>query len=120
MKVFHTRESFEAIAHSLEDGIALHLHRIIPDRGTAPRCFVDAVDRGQPIAHVFCLDIARLKALARTVGVRVVHIDREGTDRQHLDLCSGPLWKACKMIDADQKDKLAEVLAALKERTLSS
>lgn len=114
MKVFHTLELEEARAHAAEGGQSLHLHRIIVDRAKAPSCFVRAVDSGQPIAHLFDLNRDRLLATARACGVRVLFIDREGTPSQHIDLCSGPLWKACKMLDADQGDKLKEVLAALK------
>lgn len=113
MRVFAPREVAEAVAHSLKGGMSLHLHRIIPDRRTAPKCFVDAVDRGDFIAHLFCLDAARLRAAAHAFGVRIVHIDRAGTARQHIDLCSGPLRRAFNSLDADQKPKLAELLALL-------
>lgn len=94
MKTFQCREVEEAIAHAGRGGQALHLHRVIPDRRAAPRCFVAAVDRGEDIAHLFDLDEVRLVATARRLGVRVVKIDRPGTARQHVDLCGGPLRKA--------------------------
>ncbi len=114
MRVSFTLEVDEAVAYARTGGLSLHLHRIIGDRNKAPRCFVDAVDRGEPIAHLFGADAAQLVAVARQCGVRVTHIDRRGTDRQHIDLCSGPLRKAYKLLDADQAEKLAAVLAALK------
>lgn len=115
MKVFSAREVAEAVAHSAEGGIGLHLHRIIPDRATAPKCFVQAVDRGEYIAHLFCLDAARLRSAAHAFGVRVVHIDRAGTSHQHLDLCGAPLRRAFASLDTDQHPKLAELLAKLPE-----
>lgn len=119
MRVFATREVEEAVAYSKAGGVALHLHRIIPDRATAPRCFVQAVDRGEYIAHLFCLDKTRLLDIARRCGVRVLHIDRHGTDGQHIDLCAGPLRAAYKLLDADQADKLAVILAELKSQETS-
>lgn len=97
MKAFACLEIDEALAFAAAGGQALHLHRIIPDRRRAPRCFVAAVDRGEDIAHLFDLDRDRLVATARRLGVRVLVIDREGTDRQHIDLCGGPLRKAMAM-----------------------
>lgn len=94
MQIFREREVEEAVAHSAAGGQALHLHRIIVDRRRAPRCFVQAVDRGESIAHLFDLDTERLKATARRLGVRVIYIDRAGTPNQHVDLCGGPLRKA--------------------------
>lgn len=114
MRVFGTMEVREAVAHAAGGGQALHLHAIIPDRSRAPRCFVAAVDRGEPIAHLFDLDRERLLATAKKCGVRVLHIDRDGTDRQHIDLCSGPLRKAYTMLDSGQADKLAELLRSFR------
>lgn len=97
MKIFKTMEIDEALAHAAEGGQALHLHRIIVDRDAAPICFVRAVDRGEDIAHLFDLDEKRLKQTARELGVKVVVIDRPGTDRQHVDLCGRPLANAKKL-----------------------
>ena len=94
LKVFRAIEIDEALAHAKAGGQALHLHRIIPDRDKAPRCFVQAVDRGEDIAHLFDLDRVRLVKTAKRLGVKVIHVDRDGTDRQHIDLCGGPLRKA--------------------------
>jgi len=114
MKLFACREVEEAIAYASSGGIAIHLHTIIPDRATAPRCFVQAVDRGEPIAHVFCRDEAKLITLARQLGVRAIKIDRRGTVRSHIDLCSGPLWKALRMLDVADQIKLREILAKMR------
>lgn len=97
MKRFRTLEIDEALAHAKEGGQSLHLHRIIA--GKAPRCFVHAVNRGEDIAHLFDLDELRLVATAKRLGVRVIHIDRQGTDRQHIDLCGAPLRKALELCD---------------------
>jgi hypothetical protein len=94
MKYFTTFEVEEALAHAKTGGQALHCHRIIPDRARAPRCFVAAVDKGEDIAHLFDLDTERLKATARRLGVKVVFVDRGGTDSQHIDLCGLPLRRA--------------------------
>lgn len=94
MKRFDCLEVPEAIAHAAAGGQSLHLHRIIVDRRKAPRCFVQAVDRGEQIAHLFDQDEARLRQTARRLGVRVVVVERRGEEGQHVDLCGGPLRKA--------------------------
>jgi hypothetical protein len=99
VKRFQCLEVEEALAYAAAGGQALHLHRIIVDRDRAPRCFVRAVDRGEQIAHLFDLDELRLVATARRLGVRVIKIDRPGSPRQHIDLCSGPLKKALAACD---------------------
>jgi len=97
MKSFQMREIEEAIAHAASGGQALHLHRIIVDRDKAPACFVRAVDRGEDIAHLFDQDLNRLIRTVKSLGVRVVVVERRGTPNQHVDLCAGPLRKAKAM-----------------------
>jgi uncharacterized protein (DUF58 family) len=92
MKTFTQGEFREAEAHAVAGGQALHLHRIITPR--APNCFKAAIARDEDIAHLFDRDEARLRATARTLGVRVIVIDRKGTTTQHIDLCGAPLKKA--------------------------
>lgn len=116
MRVFAMMEVNDAVAHSQAGGQALHLHTIIPDRDRAPKCFVDAVDRGEYIAHLFDTDRSRLVETARRLGVRVLHVDRDGDRGQHIDLCSGPLRKAYKLLERADQLKLAKLLAALRER----
>ncbi len=99
MRSFEFGEIDEALAYAANGGQSLHLHRIIVDRKKAPRCFVAAVDRGENIAHLFDLDRERLIKTCRRLGVSVVHVDRDGTDRQHIDLCGGPLKKAVAMCE---------------------
>jgi hypothetical protein len=94
VKAFAAREIRGALAHAAAGGQALHVHGFLGDRRKAPRCFVGAVDRGEPIAHLFDRDEARLVATVRGLGVRVVAVERRGTDRQHVDLCGGPHRKA--------------------------
>jgi hypothetical protein len=97
LKVFRMEETAEAIAHSKAGGTAIHLHTIIPNRRIAPKCFLRAVDRGDPIAHIFDLDRARLVAFARMLGVQRIHVDRDGQETQHIDLCGAPLDRALKL-----------------------
>lgn len=92
MKVFQLRELSEALLFADAGGQALHL---MPEtyahlRRDTPSCFKG---RGQ-IAHLFDRDLARLKGKAIKLGVRVIRIEREGTPRQHIDLCGAPLRKA--------------------------
>lgn len=91
LKVFSVWNVEEAIAWAQAGGQSLHLHRVIPNRATAPRCFVAAVDRGQDIAHLFDQDLARLKRCAYDLGVGRIVVEKIGTPRQHVDLCGRPL-----------------------------
>jgi hypothetical protein len=97
MKIFQEMEIEKAVAYSLEGGQALHLHRIIPDPARAPRCFVNAVKRGDDIAHLFDQDYKRLHMMAHELGVNIVVIERMGTENQHVDLCGSPLKRAIKL-----------------------
>lgn len=98
MKIFQCLELGEALEHARQGGQALHLHRIVFPH--SPRCFRAAVERGEEIAHLFDLDRERLIRTARRLGVRVVFVDRDGTDRQHIDLCGAPLKKAIREASA--------------------
>lgn len=100
MKIFSALQVEEAIEFAAVGGQALHLHRIIPDRDKAPRCFVQAVDKGEDIAHLFDKNRDRLLETAKLLGVQVLHVDRDGTARQHIDLCGKPL-AAAKTMAAD-------------------
>lgn len=91
MKKFTVTEVREAVQHAREGVQALHLHRIIVDESRAPQCFVRAVRAGKDIAHLFDQDAERLKRTVRRLGVRIVVVEREGTDNQHVDLCGKPL-----------------------------
>ena len=78
----------------------MHLHTFITPK--APRCFKEAIARGEKIAHLFDLDTERLSKTARALGVRVCFIDGRGTPRQHIDLCGMPLKKALARAEAVQ------------------
>ena len=78
----------------MEGGQALHLHKIVFPQ--SPRCFRDAVARGEPIAHLFDQDKGRLIATARRLGVNVLVVEKEGQPSQHIDLCGSPLKRALR------------------------
>jgi hypothetical protein len=92
VKAFRMMELDEALTHAAAGEQALHLHQIV--FRCSPRCFRQAVARGEDIGHLFDLDRARLVATAKRLGIRKVVVDREGTDKQHVDLCGAPLFKA--------------------------
>lgn len=100
MKVFQESEAREAIAHAAAGGQAIHCHQIIVNPELAPACFVRAVRRGENIAHLFDMDLQRLKVTARRLGVRVIVVEHEGTPRQHVDLCGQPLRRALALAEA--------------------
>lgn len=88
MKLFQMSEISEAIQHAKEGGQALHLH---------------SLSRGHPlfarypeIAHLLDMNLDRLMKTAKALGVRVIKVERKGTDRQHIDLCGKPLERARK------------------------
>lgn len=97
MRHFTIMEIEEAYAYAVGGGQALHTHNIIVNENNAPRCFVNAIRRGENIAHLFDLDKTRLVKTARSLGVRVVYIDNEDTTRQHIDLCGAPLRRALNL-----------------------
>lgn len=99
MKQFAFRDVRAALAYSRAGGQALHIHRLIPNRKTAPKLFMMAVDAGQDIAHLFDLDAERLIRTAKSLGVKNPRIHRKGDRGQHVDLAGGPLHRA-KMIAA--------------------
>ena len=107
MKAFSARELWEAIEHAVQGNQALHLHSILT--ADAPSCFVAAVNRGEPIAHLFDQKVERLTATARRLGVRVIVIEHQNTDRQHIDLCGAPLRKAIAESKYPSGDAQAEL-----------
>jgi hypothetical protein len=100
MIIFQAKDVAEAKAHAMAGGQALHVHRIIADRSKAPMCFVRAIDRGEDLAHLFDQDIDRLTKTVRSLGVKAVFVEYPKSDRQHVDLCGGPLRKAKAMCEA--------------------
>lgn len=69
--------------HTMDESFA-HL------RKDTPSCFKGRGD----IAHMFDQNKARLTTNAKKLGVRVIKIEREGQEGQHIDLCGSPLNKA--------------------------
>jgi len=90
-QVFQPQELAEAKAHAQAGGIAIHLHKIVFPH--SPRCFREAVARGEYIAHVFGQDKAELERLGREMGIRAIYIDKPDSDRMHIDMCGAPLRK---------------------------
>lgn len=98
MKTFQWDEIFNAYDHAKQGGQALHLHSF--NQGHA------LFKRYSEIAHLFDQDRDRLIATARKLGVRVIKIEREGTDKQHIDLCGKPLVKAKSMASMESQTML--------------
>ena len=102
MKTFQLKELRAALCFAAEGGQALHLmpeyyaHR----RSDTPSCFKG---RGE-IAHLFDRDRARLIGKAKKLGVRVIKVERDGTDRQHVDLCGAPLRNALAQCANDARE----------------
>jgi len=101
MKRFESHELEAAIAHAADGGQALHVHRFVGNRHFAPRIFVREIDAGREIAHLFDRDIDRLIATARGLGVRAIKVGRQGTPKQHIDLCAAPLRAALAMAESE-------------------
>ena len=95
MKKFEKRAIRSAIAYAQSGGQALHVYKALAM--PAPGCF----RKSKLWAHLFDQDFGRLKATAQMLGVRRIVIHREGTVKQHLDLCGKPLQCAIVMCDED-------------------
>lgn len=106
MKQFPLREAEEAIEFARLGGQALHIHNIIVDYDKAPACFVREVESGRIIAHLFDQNYERLVKTARSLGVRVILVERKGRQSQHIDLCGKPLQRAIKLCDKDSQSTL--------------
>lgn len=91
MKIFQRMQLHKAIEYAAGGGVAIHLHNIVFPK--SPKCFRDAVARGESIAHVFGQDRQQLVSIAKRMGVRVIVVERQGTSRQHVDMCGKPLKK---------------------------
>jgi hypothetical protein len=92
VKLFQQQEIREAIACASAGGQALHLMSgaFAYGRPNTPNCFKS---RSQ-LAHLFDQDRERLIQTARQLGVRVIKVERENTNKQHIDLCGQPLEHA--------------------------
>jgi hypothetical protein len=82
LKLFEMRQLREAIEYSSQGGQALHVHTISSGHWLFKRYPV--------IGHLFDQDRKRLIYLAGRLGVNVIKIEREGTPKQHIDLCGRP------------------------------
>lgn len=95
MKIFQQSQLREAKAYAAAGGQALHLFSGgIADAIGAVRKIPNCFRGRRELAHLIDQDRPRLEATARRLGVRVVFVDRAGTDLQHVDLCGGPLERA--------------------------
>lgn len=93
MRLFGHKEVDAAIRFAGIGGQALHVWNGADKWARAvgaPSCF----QRSKQAAHLFDQDAQRLTQTARRLGVRVIFIDKQGTDRQHIDLCGKPLQRA--------------------------
>lgn len=95
MRIFEEREIFEAYEHADLGGQALHLHPINQGHPLFRRYPV--------IAHLFDQDRNRLIATAKSLGVRVIKVERADTPKQHIDLCGKPLEKAKLIAEREGK-----------------
>ena len=92
------RDLKEAIAYSKDGGQALHVHTFTMNGHPLFR-------RYREIAHLFDQDARRLIATVRALGVRVVKIEKRGTDSQHVDLCGKPFLRA-RQIAAEVQNQI--------------
>jgi len=86
MKQFEMKDIANAKNYSLQGFQALHIHTL---------------NNGHPlfrrypkIAHLFDMDKTRLIMTAKSLGVRVIKVEHEGSKAQHIDLCGKPFEKA--------------------------
>lgn len=91
MKLFQQRELREALAFSAAGGQALH---IISGRfGHSPGA-PGVFHHQSEIAHLFDRNMVRLILTAKSLGVRVIKVERPGQEGMHVDLCRQPLANA--------------------------
>lgn len=95
MKIFQVDEIFDAYEHAQSGQQALHLHTLTAGH--------PLFRRYSEIAHLFDMNKERLIATARRLGVRVIKVEREGTIKQHIDLCGKPLERARAMAESEAR-----------------
>ena len=93
MKIFEEMDIFAAYEHAESGGQAVHLCTGAAAHSGAPKCF----KKTNVFAHLIDMNIERLKATARRLGVNVIKVGRIGRRGQHIDLCGGPLRKAIEL-----------------------
>ncbi len=62
----------------------------------APGCF----QRSKAWGNLYDQDVKRLVQTATDLGVKRIIVHHQGTPKQHVDLCGGPLLKALRAIEA--------------------
>lgn len=97
MKRFEQNEIREAVRFAQDGGQAFHVHRI---NMVGHRLF----RRYPEIAHLFDQNLFRLALTARKLGVRVVVVEKQGTPRQHVDLCGKPFERAKALCESAADD----------------
>lgn len=100
MKRFDMMQIHEAIQYARSGEQALHLHSITAGH--------PLFSRYSQIAHLFDQNKDRLCKTARDLGVKVIKVERSGTDRQHVDLCGKPLQKALALCQEDAQPCLIQ------------
>lgn len=96
ISLFDQRTNRAAVREAMDfadaGGIALHIW--VPDNNMLQRApTVFRINRNL-WAHLIDMDAERLVKLARSFGVRVIKLEREGRRGQHIDLCGMPLQRA--------------------------
>lgn len=83
---FEQNELDAAREYAQKGGQAFHVHRFN---------FGHPVFRKYPeIAHLFDQNVARLITTCRSLGVRVIKVEKINTPSQHIDLCGKPFERA--------------------------
>jgi len=91
----------QARDYVLAGGQALHVYDGMPRHfPCAPACF----KRSKTWAHLMDQDEDRLRATAKSLGVKRIVVGEKGTPRQHIDLCGLPLTRA--IADAEKQCKI--------------
>lgn len=86
MRAFEMKQIREAKEYAKRGGQALHLHTLTAGHSLFKRY--------KTIAHLFDANKERLIQSAQSLGVRVIKVERENEDGQHIDLCGRPLLRA--------------------------
>lgn len=93
MKKFEMKQVRDAYLFSDEGGQALHMHTL----NKGHKLF----ERYPVIAHLMDMNKNRLISTARRLGVRVIKVEREGAQGQHIDLCGKPLERAIRLCEEE-------------------
>lgn len=91
MRLFTTKQLRAAIQYAKEGGQALHVHPFT----SGHRLFARYNEAG----HLFDQNFDRLVLTAKRLGIRVIKVERIGTDKQHIDICATPLALAKRLCE---------------------